>query len=498
MPMGGHGFVVRSIVVNGPGRILFSLLGVAMAGLPEMHAGPNIVVVLADDLGYADVGVYGSQIIRTPHIDALAARGVRFTEGYVSHPVCSPSRAGMMTGRYQQRFGWEFNPAGRDQQFGMAEREKTLGDRMQGVGYRTGLVGKWHLGVQDQHNPIHRGFSEYFGVREGGTTYFHEPIADMENAGRPPHPRLNQIVRGTEPVVVREYLTDAFTREAVSFIERASTPFFLFVSHITPHTPLQATRAYTKRYRHIEDPASRIYAAMVASLDDSVGDITAALRTRELLDDTLFVFLSDNGCAGYIGNACSNAPLRGFKRYHHEGGVRVPFLMSWPDVIPKESVYTEPVSSLDLLDTFLAAAGHEEASSDSTNLLPYVTGVARDRPHEALYWRSGSTTAIRKGPWKLVRFPISRRSVDELDEAKRITPPEEGWNTNAPHGLATFLYNVTEDIAERNNLTDAYPDIVAELLSDLDRWRATLREPVYPPIRSTLATMHGETVQLLF
>ena len=319
-------------------------------------AQPNVVLILADDLGYGDIGANGGETIATPHIDALARRGVRLTQGYVSHPVCSPSRAGLLTGRYQQRHGWEFNPAGRDQGAGMSTDEPTVAAAMRNAGYRTGLIGKWHLGSQPQHHPVNRGFDEFFGMVEGGSIYIDADVPGVESWGTPRIGRPNKIIRGLDQeVAVDAYLTDRFTDEAVAFVERnGRSPFFLFLSHKTPHTPLQATAKYLDRYRHIDDDATRIYSAMVASLDDSVGAVVAALEREGLRDDTLIVFLSDNGCAGYLANACSNAPLRGFKRHFHEGGIRVPFIVSWPDALPEGGVFGHPASSLDLMDTFLA------------------------------------------------------------------------------------------------------------------------------------------------
>ncbi|MEM9407758.1 MAG: sulfatase-like hydrolase/transferase, partial [Acidobacteriota bacterium] len=351
--------------------LLFCLAAAALPTVPASATErPNIVFVLADDLGYGDVGAYGGTTIQTPEIDALTQSGVRFTQGYVTHPVCSPSRAGLMTGRYQQRHGWEFNPAGRDRGAGLSLEERTLGDVLRDAGYRTGLVGKWHLGQQPNHRPTQRGFDEYFGILEGGSIFIDSRKPGVESAslrgGRGPTERHNTVWRarrGTdgrtveEAVDVDEYLTDVFTDEALRFIGASDEqPFFLFLSHTTPHTPLQATVEYLEPYRHIEDPAKRVYAAMVASLDASVGRLREALEKSGQLEDTLFVFASDNGCAGYIFGACSNAPLRGFKRYHHEGGVRVPFVVSWPARLAAGQVVDTPVSTLDLFATFAAAA----------------------------------------------------------------------------------------------------------------------------------------------
>ncbi|MCB1693314.1 MAG: sulfatase-like hydrolase/transferase, partial [Pseudomonadales bacterium] len=299
---------------------------------PASADKPNIVFILADDLGYGDTGVYGSTVIRTPHIDALAADGVRMTEGYVSHPVCSPSRAGLMTGQYQERHGWEFNPAGRDAQSGMNTSVRTMPMEMKSLGYATGMIGKWHLGTQRQYHPLSRGFDEYFGVLEGGTTYIDSREPGVEygslHGEHGPTERPNQLYRGFEPVEVDRYVTDVFTEEAIAFIDRhRHEPFFLYLSHIAPHTPLQATAKYLDRYRDIADERTRVYAAMVSALDDSVGAVVAELKSLGMYENTLIVFMSDNGCASYVRGACSNAPLTGFKRYHQEGGIRVPLLV---------------------------------------------------------------------------------------------------------------------------------------------------------------------------
>ena len=492
------------------GALVFLACAAPDADAPVADAGagppPNIVLILADDLGYADIGIYGSEVISTPNIDALAASGVRFTAGYVSHPVCSPSRAGLMTGRYQQRHGWEFNPAGRDVGAGMNLEETTLADRMKALGYRTGMIGKWHLGHQEPHHPMSRGFDEYFGVLEGGSIFIDSSLPGVEYGSirgeDGPTQRRNKVLRGFEEEKVDRYLTDVFTDEAVSFIERSAgeeEPFFLYLSHTTPHTPLQATAEYLDGYRHIEDQRTRVYAAMVASLDESVRQVVETLKARGVYENTMIVFASDNGCAGYIHSACSNAPLFGFKRYHHEGGVRIPFIVSWPEGIEGGQTFDHPVITLDYTATFTAAAGEEASTGDSVNLLPYMTGQADGAPHEYLYWRAGPSVAIRDAQYKLIKLNRTEFRPGDLRRDGRLQPPEGGWPTDSPHGQVTLLYDLEADIGELNNLAAEQPEVVARLEAELDAWRATLlSEPILPGARSTITEIDGEWVQLVF
>ena len=463
---------------------------------------PNIVFIFADDLGIADTSVYGSEVINTPSIDNLAKTGVRFTNGYVTHPVCSPSRAGVLTGRYQQRHGWEFNPAGRDFDTGMSIAESTFADELKASGYATAMVGKWHLGHDGPYHPLQRGFDEFFGVLAGGSIFIDPDTPGVETIGQVSNTRssLVSIKRGYDTEVVDDYLTDVFTGEAVDFIERhQEKPFFLYLSHTAPHTPLQATSKYLDRYRHIEDPATRIYAAMVASLDDSVAAVIAKLEETGLRDNTLVVFASDNGCAEYINGACSNAPFAGFKRYHQEGGIRVPFILNWPAGLPSGAIYEHPVISLDLLATFTAAAGAPVQTEDSVNLLPYLRGDREDAPHEYLFWRAGPTIAIRDARWKLIRYNKTLLTTADLRSKGLLEPPDNGWSTESPHGQLTLLYDLLNDPGETKNLAEQHPDIVARLATAHDHWAGGLSETqILPGLRSTLTEMHGESVQLVF
>jgi arylsulfatase A-like enzyme len=404
-------------------------------------ARPNIVFIAADDLGYAELGVQGCRDIPTPNIDSIAANGVRFTDGYVSCPVCSPTRAGWITGRYQQRFGHEFNPGPAQQadpNFGLPLSEVTLANQLKAAGYATGIVGKWHLGYRPEFHPQKRGFDEFFGFLGGAHPYLPTPGADP-------------ILRGTQPVEEREYLTEAFAREALDFIERhRNQPFFLYLSFNAVHAPLQATEKYLARFSQIQDQRRRTFAAMLSAMDDAVGRVLQRLREYKLEDNTLVVFISDNG--GPTNNTSSrNDPLRGYKGQVLEGGIRVPFLMQWKARLPKGLVYREPVISLDIFPTVVAAAGASLPANplDGVNLLPYLTGQSKGAPHHALYWRFGAQAAIRKGPWKMVRLADGQ--------------PQ--------------LYNLAEDIGESRDLASAQPAKLKELLEDWEAWNRQLSPP---------------------
>ncbi|MEK6320578.1 MAG: sulfatase-like hydrolase/transferase [Acidobacteriota bacterium] len=425
---------------------------------------PNIVFILADDLGYCDVSMYGCRDIPTPNIDSIAAGGVKFTNGYVSAPVCSPSRAGLMTGRYQQRYGFEFNagPLQRalsDPEMGLPTSEITLAELMKKDGYRTGMVGKWHLGMHPKFHPTQRGFDEYFGFLFGANMYIDpdQPgvkSADPEAVGVRIRSPRNPIIRNQTPVEEREYLTEAFAREAVAFIDRhRNEPFFLYAPFNAPHTPLQATKKYLERFPQIKDERRQIYAAMVSALDDAVGAILKKLRDANLEQDTLVVFLSDNGCATYTG-VCINDPLRLGKLTHFEGGFRVPFAMRLPRAIKAGTVYHDPISSLDLFPTAVAVAGGKLPSDrayDGVDLLPFLTGKKKTSPHEMLCWRNGENAAIRKGKWKLFRG-----------------------------GDHYWLFDLSNDIAERTNLAEKHPLLVEQLKKDLASWEAGMKQPKWP------------------
>ena len=371
---------------------------------------------LADDLGYGDIGCYGSPDVPTPHIDALAGEGVRFTDGYVSCAVCSPSRVALLTGRYQHRFGHEFNsgPIEREAQvgFGLPSEARILPQFLKPAGYRSGAIGKWHLGVRPGFRPLERGFDEFYGFLTGGNAYVTRRTVGARAAGADgegpsiPIQRADPIRRG-EPVEEDRYLTDAFGAEAVDFIERNhQNPFFLYLAFNAIHTPLHTTNRYLDRFASIKNEKHRMLAAMTMALDEAVGAVVAKLRQKRLEQDTLVFFLSDNGCPVMTG-AGTNAPLNGEKVTYYEGGIRVPFIARWPGRLPAGQVYRQPVVSRDIVPIFLSAAGLRLPSGiefDGVDLLPYVKGDKREAPHDLLFWRAGKGRAARRDKWKLVEF----------------------------------------------------------------------------------------------
>lgn len=417
--------------------VLLSLF--VAAPLVAAERKPNILVIVGDDMGYADVGFHGGNEIPTPHLDALAASGVRFTNGYVSGPYCSPTRAGLLTGRYQVRFGHEFNSGGVGG--GLPVTETTLADRLKAAGYATGLVGKWHLGESEAMHPQKRGFDEFFGFLEGAHDYF----------------RSKGILRGTEPVDEKAYLTDAFAREAIAFIDRhQDKPWFLYLAFNAVHTPMQADDARLAKFSGIADQRRRTYAAMMLAMDDAIGAVRKKVADAGLEKDTLVTFISDNGgpaMPGVTVNGSINDPLRGSKRTTLEGGVRVPFVVSWPGRV-KPGVFEKPAIQLDLHATALAVALTSAEKLDGVNLLPFLSGEKSGAPHDALYWRFGEQMAIRAGDFKLVRYDSNADTRTGRNEP--VTAPK--------------LYNLASDIHEDKDLAAAMPDKVKELQAKWDEW----------------------------
>jgi arylsulfatase A-like enzyme len=406
---------------------------------------PNIVVILADDLGYADLGCQGCKDIPTPHIDTLATNGIRCTSGYATHPVCSPSRAGLMSGMYSQRFGFEHNSGPErfaDPKFGVPKTVPTLAEKLKAAGYATGMVGKWHIGFKEGLRPHERGFDFHFGFLSGAHTYI------------PGRKDNDPLVRNGKTVDdEKEYLTDAFAREAVGFIDRSKDkPFFLYLAFNAVHSPLQATGDYEKRFPEIQDAKRKTYAGMLSAMDDAVGKVMTKLRDLKLEENTLVVFYSDNG--GPTAETSSrNDPLRGFKGQMYEGGVRVPFLWQWKGTLPAGKVYDSAVMGFDVHATALAAAGVETPKDkplDGVNLLPFFTGKQTGEPHDKLFWRAGPQHAARVGDWKLV----SVRGTSQL-------------------------FNLKDDLGEKTDLAAKEPAKLKELESIYSTWDKQMMPPLW-------------------
>ncbi len=437
-------------------RALLAILACGACSGPDASVAPvgerqppSLVVILADDLGYADVGFQGLRDFATPNIDRLAHRGVRFTNAYVSHPYCSPSRAGLLTGRYQHRFGHVRNPKFRAGE-GLPLSETLLPQALAEAGYVSGIVGKWHLGDAPRFHPLERGFDEFFGLLGGGHDYFKSAGAD---AGE----YLIPLEAHGEPIPVEGYLTEQLTEAALDFVRRhAEQPFFLYLAYNAPHGPLQAPPELLDRVNSIGDPRRQTYAAMVTSLDDGVGEVLALLEELGISDGTMVFFLSDNG-GPTPANASDNTPLRATKGTVYEGGVRVPFVLAWPGRLPAGSTYDAPVSALDIFPTAVATAGIETpANLDGVNLVPYLLGAEGAPPHEQLFWHSdeGGQFATRTAEHKLVRV---------LDRE-----PE--------------LYAIGEDISESDPSSED-DGRIRELFRAIESWHADHPPPAWPGTR---------------
>jgi arylsulfatase A-like enzyme len=392
----------------------------------------NIIVILADDLGYHDLGFQGSQRIKTPHLDKLADEGTVFTDAHTTASVCSPSRAGFITGRYQQRFGHEANVP--PPEHGMDTNEYTMGQAFQSLGYATFVVGKWHLGDQDIHYPTRRGFDEFWGLREGSRRYWYDPKkSDREGS-------YHAIEHNGEQVKFEGFLTDRITDNAIRMIDSTDKPFFLYLSFTAPHGPLEAEEADLARAEN-RDP----YAALVQNMDDNIGRVVQLLEEQNLRENTLIWFFSDNGGTG---PTASNVPLNGKKGIKFEGGQRVPFLMNWPGHFPAGKTFDGLTSTMDIFATSFKLAGGKTTPRplDGVDLMPFLTGETEGSPHHQLFWKKLEGAAVRSGDWKLIRT----------------------------EGLPIMLYNLEEDLNEYNDLAEGHPEKVKELLTAYEAWNAEM------------------------
>jgi arylsulfatase A-like enzyme len=425
------------------------LILLTVAVLPMSAAKPNIVVIMADDMGYADAGFSGATDIKTPNLDKIAASGVIFRQGYASHPFCGPSRAAFLTGRYPHRFGFETNPAydPANPIMGIPTSERLFPARLQKAGYTTACVGKWHLGAAKAFHPNKRGFDYFYG----GHDYFRIDLTEAVREGY-----LQGLVRNKAPADFQGYLTTALSRDAANWVTaNADKPFFLFLSYNAPHMPLQAPADDIARYAHIPDKKRRVYAAMVDVMDRGIGEVVTALEKSGVRDNTLIFFLSDNGgpqsSEQHPGNwnGSSNGPFRGGKGRLYEGGVHVPFILSWPAKIAAGQTFDAPVCALDIARTAVAVAGANAAAKramEGVDLIPFVTRAKSAAPHDALFWRNGRH-------WSVL-------AADGTKYVQDIQNPKPQ------------LFYLPDDIAESKDLAEAQPERAKTLRATYSAWDA--------------------------
>ena len=436
----------------------FFLLGMISCSTNEENP-PNVIVIISDDQGYADVGFHGSKEIFTPNIDRIANNGVVFSEGYVSYAVCSPSRAGLITGKYQNRFGYTRNIllAPKDSLMGLPLSEQTLPDVLNNVEYKTKAIGKWHLGAHESLVPERRGFDEFFGFLIGGHRYFPEDLTinDLTEARRQMDGYVTRIYDNGKRIDTKKYLTEELSDNAVKFIDdNSDNPFFIYLSYNAPHTPLQATERDLERNNHIEVEKRRTYAAMVSSMDDGIGLILDKLEEKKIADNTIVIFFSDNGGVEWY-NFSDNGILRGIKGDFFEGGIRVPFTMQWPKKIKPGTTYDKPIIALDVFATVASAASAEKYIKndiDGVDLLPYITGKKSGLPHKYLYWKNPDKDidVVRDKRYKYLRI--------KDDE---------------------YIFDLKNDISEETNIIDSSKPIYDRLKSQFKVWEKDMIDPVF-------------------
>lgn len=396
---------------------------------------PNILLFYVDDLGYGQLGCYGNKEVPTPNIDAIAAKGIRFTQGYVSAPLCSPSRAGLMSGHYQERFGHDNNSVWHE---GFPNGETTLPQRMKTLGYATGIVGKWHL----SDNPVDRGFDEFYGSLGNPLSYM-TPKFFVDS-------RIS-----LEPKMVSTpgfYTTDAYTDRACDWITKnKEKSWFLYLAYNAVHGPHSAPQKYLDRFKSLSPAKNQMSAAVLSALDDGVGVVMKKLQELGLEENTLVYFISDNGSP----TAGSNGALRGTKHFTWEGGIRVPFMMQWKGKLPAGVVYEKPVIQLDVMPTCVAVGGGTVDplwKLDGVDLIPYLTGAkTAEDPHDLLMWRIDGKWAVRFKEMKLVHGDTDN------------TPPE--------------LFDLGKDTGEKVDLAKQYPEKVAQFKTMWDQWNSQMAPP---------------------
>ena len=443
---------MKKVVKETSVRFLSALLCVMAIGASEaksqskVKAPANVILILADDLGYGDLGYTGSKDIKTPHIDRLASTGIVCTNGYASHSFCAPTRAGIMTGRYQHRFGFQNNPSKQLPNHGLPTDEVILPKVLKQAAYTSALVGKWHLGVHQHQHPLTKGFDEFYGFTAGGHDFF-----SCDPKQKNDHAYDALIEHNGERKDFEGYLTEDLTRFGMDFMERNQDhPFFLFMSYNAPHTPLQAPEKYLNRMSHIKDKKRRTYAAMISALDDGVGQLMSKLKELNLDENTLVLFMSDNGGAPFSWP--DNKPFNGCKGTVLEGGVHVPYIVNWKGQL-KPGTYTNLVMSFDIFATATALAGLDNPADrkiDSKNLIPYLKGENKAEPHKVLYWTQGDyQEAARAGDYKLVKIG----------------------------GKENYLFDLKEDVGETSDVSQQNKKALKKLDKRFKKWKSELPKP---------------------
>jgi arylsulfatase A-like enzyme len=429
---------------------------------------PNFIVILVDDLGCTDFGCFGAKDLATPNIDALAASGARFTNWYSNAPVCAPSRASLMTGRYPIRAGVPNNGAR------LAPEQQTIASLLKPRGYATGLVGKWHLGVPGDAAPNDRGFDSFYGFHSGCVDFY----SHRYYWGEPRTVNYHDLWRNrTEIFEDGQYLTERITQEAVQFVRRSrERPFFLYAAYKAPHNPMHAPPRDVERFAALP-PERRMYAAMISAVDEGVGTLVDTLKRDGLLENTCIFLLADNGATtepraglnGQPATAGSNKPYRGYKFSLFDGGMHVPAIMSWPAAIPKGRSISDIAMTMDILPTICKAAAADLPAGykvDGSDILPLASGAAGS-PHPAIFWDQDKQQAVRRGKWKLV---MNGFTADGTPTGRTRLAGDD----------ALFLSDLEADPGESRNLRRQHPQIVDELATMIHDWRASLPAPAAP------------------
>ena len=420
--------------------LLFVFISILVSCSSKTDSIPNIIIILADDAGYSDFGFMGSDEIKTPNLDQLALDGVTFNNAYVSASVCSPSRAGLLTGMYQQRFGHECN-LDSDVNNSFDPNQITIAEALKTEGYNTGLIGKWHLGDKAQNHPLKNGFDYFWGFISGARNYFYDPNEEFRNS-------IRNVVENYSQTKFDGYLTDVLGDKAIGFINKnheSNNPFFLFLSFNAPHTPMHAKDDVLEKFK---DNPRQVYASMMWSMDEAIGNVVEALKENDQYDNTIIYFLSDNGAA--MSNDASPFPFKGWKGNQYEGGIKTPMIMTWKNKIKSNTHFDGFISALDIYKTSLEASKVNKEymiNADGKNIMNYLND--NNIKNENLFWRKDKMATVRSGNYKLIRL----------------------------NDTSTVLYNIEKNYFEDFDLKLKEPKVHDSLFSLLSKWENRLINP---------------------